>query len=133
MIDPENTSGLGYGAVGIAFGPDGNLYVSDYTGEAIRRYDGLTGAANGDFTTGVTNTYHVAWEPAVQVNIVPNSAPVVSLVSSPLSYLENDPATVMDSGATVSDVDPADLDTGTLTVSVSVNASTNDDLTIRPG
>ena len=40
------SNGLGK-AWDVAFGPDGNLYVSDYTYKKIRQYDGTTGAAMG--------------------------------------------------------------------------------------
>ncbi len=40
---------------------------------------------------------------------------------------------MIDATATVTDVDSADFDTGTLTVNVSVNGTANDDLTILPG
>lgn len=40
------SNGLGK-AWDVAFGPDGNLYVSDYTYKKIRQYNGTTGAAMG--------------------------------------------------------------------------------------
>ena len=36
---------------GIAFGPDGNLYVADSPNDSIRRYNGATGAFIDDFVT----------------------------------------------------------------------------------
>jgi sugar lactone lactonase YvrE len=37
---------------GLAFGPGGSLYVVDQIGEAIRRYDEVTGAFQSNFITG---------------------------------------------------------------------------------
>ncbi|MHB9038744.1 MAG: Vgb family protein [Armatimonadota bacterium] len=38
------------GAYGLAFGPNGNLFVSGYWNHAIKQYNGLTGAYVSDFT-----------------------------------------------------------------------------------
>jgi hypothetical protein len=37
---------------GLVFGPDGNLYVADTVGSAVRRYNGTTGAFIDDFIPG---------------------------------------------------------------------------------
>jgi hypothetical protein len=37
---------------GLAFGPDGNLYVSGFVSNNVVRYNGLTGAAIGVFASG---------------------------------------------------------------------------------
>jgi DNA-binding beta-propeller fold protein YncE len=42
---------------GIAFGQDGNLYVSDITLGAVLRYDGRTGAFLGTFSSGLTLSF----------------------------------------------------------------------------
>ncbi|MGI8436705.1 MAG: Vgb family protein [Chthoniobacterales bacterium] len=42
---------------GIAFGPDSNLYVSDVNLGAVLRFDGLTGAPLGTFSSGATLTF----------------------------------------------------------------------------
>jgi hypothetical protein len=57
--------------------------------------------------------------------------PVLTLPGGALVYQENDAATVLDAGATVTDVDSADLDTGTLTVELTVNGSADDRLELR--
>ncbi len=36
----------------VAFGPDGNLYVSSFFTHDVKRYDGQTGAFMGNFTSG---------------------------------------------------------------------------------
>jgi len=48
-----------------------------------------------------------------------------------LNYPENDPATVIAGGATVTDPDSADFDTGTLTVGFTANGTAADQLAIR--
>ncbi|HEX3071201.1 MAG TPA: Ig-like domain repeat protein, partial [Thermoanaerobaculia bacterium] len=59
-----------------------------------------------------------------------NDAPVVTLPGGALTYTASDAATVIDSGATVTDADSTDLASGTLTVSLT-NATTDDRLEIR--
>ncbi len=59
-----------------------------------------------------------------------NDAPVLTLPGGSLSYTENDPATIIDAGATVSEVDSADFDGGTLTVNFSTGGTTVDQLAI---
>src|SRR5262249_9336083 len=65
------------------------------------------------------------------IAFAPNDDPVISLPGGDLSYTENDPATVLDSGAIVTDNASPDLDTGTLTVSFTANGSTDDRLEIN--
>jgi sugar lactone lactonase YvrE len=45
---PAGSGGLSAGR-GLAFGPDGNLYVTDLFNDRILRYDGITGASTGVF------------------------------------------------------------------------------------
>jgi hypothetical protein len=58
------TSGntLGY-AYGMAMGPDGNLYVSDYAARDVVRYDGGSGAFQGVFATTTQLPYGIAFGP----------------------------------------------------------------------
>ena len=57
---------------------------------------------------------------------VTNSAPVVTTTGTPLAYTENQAATAIDAGLTVSDVDNANL-TGA-TVSISANYANGQDV-----
>src|SRR6267142_1262250 len=48
---PAGSGGL-QGTGAYIFGPDGNLYVSDFIAHVVRRYNGMTGASMGVFTSG---------------------------------------------------------------------------------
>ena len=63
----------------------------------------------------------------IQLNITPvNDAPVIITTAAPLAYTENDPATAIDPGLNVSDVDNTNL-TGA-TVTISANYANGQDL-----
>jgi len=50
--------------LGMAFGPDGHLYVPSFFGNAIQKYDGTTGAYLGDFVPGggpLTQPRQILW------------------------------------------------------------------------
>lgn len=47
----------------LAFGPDGNLYVSEYFGTTVRVYDPATGARLDDAVTGLTSASGLAFGP----------------------------------------------------------------------
>ena len=64
---------------------------------------------------------------SVVINVAPvNDPPVVTTTAPPLSYTENQTATVVDAGVTVSDVDNASLSSAT--VAISVNYAAGQDL-----
>ncbi|MCA9179762.1 MAG: hypothetical protein KDB14_35140, partial [Planctomycetales bacterium] len=56
--------------------------------------------------------------------------PVVGLAAGPVAFTEGDPATLIDTSATVIDLDSADFDTGTLTVEFTANGAAEDSLVI---
>ena len=58
-------------------------------------------------------------------------APTVSLPGGVVNYTENDPPTVIDVTATVSDPDSANFDGGTLTVDFTASGTANDRLSIQ--
>ncbi|MDC1143097.1 Ig-like domain-containing protein, partial [Planctomycetota bacterium] len=92
----------------------------------------LAADANGAATVSVTLDDGVGGSagPAtfnITVTAV-NDAPVVVFSTTALSYTENDSATVIDSGATVTDIDSADFSGGSLTITGSGLAE--DDLSI---
>jgi len=57
-------------------------------------------------------------------------APTIALPGSTLTYVENNPATVLDSSATVIDTDSPNFNTGNLTVSFAANGTAADRLAI---
>jgi len=66
------------------------------------------------------------------INVAPaNDDPSLTLPSSALDYDENDSATPIDTGATVSDDDSINFDTGSLTVSLTTNGTSNDQLGVE--
>ncbi len=82
---------------------------------------GNTGAGGAQSDTDVIN-----------INVgTPNVDPTLTLTGGSLSYTENDPATVIDGGVTVSDPDSADFSGGQLTVFLSGNGTSFDQLAIR--
>jgi len=60
-----------------------------------------------------------------------NTAPVITLPGGALNYTENDPATIIDAGATVTDADSPDFDTGTLTIDFAAGGTLNDRLAVQ--
>ena len=77
----------------------------------------LSGGGNLNITYGSTSSVLSVNEP-----------PAISLPGGGLAYTENDGTAVIDSGATVSDIDSTDFDTGTLTVDFMANGTANDRL-----
>ncbi len=71
-----NAGGLS-SAAGVEFGPDGNLYVSDQNANAVRRYDGTTGAYIDDYIApgGVPGPAYMVFTADHQVTVGTNAAP----------------------------------------------------------
>jgi streptogramin lyase len=63
---PPNSGGLN-GATGLAFGPDGNLYVGSFNTNTVNRYNGTTGAFIDIFVSagsgGLNGTHHLSFRP----------------------------------------------------------------------
>ena len=60
-----------------------------------------------------------------------NDKPVVTTSASTVGYTENATPVIIDSGATIFDVDSPDFDTGKLTAKISANSQTTDRLGIE--
>ncbi|MEH2462372.1 FG-GAP-like repeat-containing protein [Nostoc sp.] len=69
--------------------------------------------------------------PSATLTIAEPVAPVISLPSNSISYTENSDATVLDLGATVSDTDSPNFNTGNLTVRFASGGTADDRLSIR--
>lgn len=63
--------------------------------------------------------------------IAVNDAPIIGAFTPDISYVENAVALLLDSNATVTDVDSADFADGVLTVSLTANGHVDDRLSIR--
>lgn len=66
FVDTGDRTGARY-AVGIAWGPDGNLYVATQNTAGVQRYNGTTGAFMDDFVPpgsgGLTAPFHISFTP----------------------------------------------------------------------
>ena len=62
-----------------------------------------------------------------------DTPPVITTPGAAVNYLENDPATIIDANATVSDIDSLNFFQGTLTVSISAGGEASDQLEIVEG
>ncbi len=66
-----------------------------------------------------------------EITPVNNVDPVITLSAGVLNYTEQDPATIIDAAATLTDPDSADFDGGLLRVDLDTTGSVNDRLAIR--
>ncbi|MGB5279554.1 MAG: DUF4347 domain-containing protein [Gammaproteobacteria bacterium] len=67
-------------ATGLAFGPDGQLYVSSLDNEKVLRYDGITGEVFADDGPGgLEKPVYLAFTPDHQVTVTGNQAPTISI------------------------------------------------------
>jgi hypothetical protein len=80
---------------------------------------------DGGPNNGVSNT------PTDTVTVAPSTAPVITIASGSLGYTENDPLTVLDGGATVTDVDSPDFTGGKLTIDFAAGGTADDRLVFR--
>ncbi len=108
-------------ATGLTFGPDGWLYVGDYSDGQVLRYDGISSseifvAANAG---GLTKTEYLSFTPSHQVLVTANNNPVFTATGA-FSVDEN--AAV---STTVGDVDANDGDGGGTDVGINYTITAN--------
>lgn len=134
MFVTTNLGGLDQPS-GLAFGPDGHLYVADYRNDLILRYDGNTGAFIDTYVSagsgGLDQPTFTTFLPLHQVSVNANTPPIIDLPNGTLAYSENSPPAIIDAAATLSDPDSLDFDTGTLTVDFTTGGTASDRLNIR--
>ncbi len=122
-------------AGGLAFGPDGQLYVSSHDNGKILRYDGAIGEVFADDGAGgLEDPAFLAFTPDHQVTIDSNNAPTATNLSTTSPYNEGD-ASVAISDIVVSDVDGGETVTATLTLANTTTGSlsSNDGATYTAG
>lgn len=88
------------------------------------------GADSFTFTANDGTVDSAAATVGIDVTPVDDAPAIENVESGALAYTENDPATAITSAATVSDVDSANFDTGTLTVDYSAGGTPSDRLEI---
>ena len=122
------SGGLGE-SIGLEFGPDGNLYVSNFTQDEVLIFDGTSGALIGNYVTtgsgGLDGPTSLVFAPNQQVTVV-SPAPVLDLdandssasgIDFTTSWTEDaGPVAIVDSDATLSDPDSANLSSLTITI-----------------
>ena len=91
--------------------------------------DTLTITTNDQGNTGSGGAQSDTDTVAITVNSV-NDAPVIGGMNGTLAYTENQTAQIIDSSVTVSDIDSANFNGGSLTVSFTANGTTADQLAI---
>ena len=100
-----------------------SVTVGDFNG------DGKLDLAAANFRS--TNVSVLLNAPSATLTIAEPAAPVISLPGNSISYTENSAATVLDLGATVSDTDSPNFNTGNLTVRFASGGTADDRLSIR--
>jgi hypothetical protein len=108
-------------AYGISVDSSDNVYTTGY----------FQGTADFDPGAGVVNRTSVGSPDGFLSKLSQNRAPTVTVAAAALSYTENDPATLIDTTASVSDSDSLNFDTGTLTVSYTAGGTVDDRLAIQ--
>src|SRR4030095_14111268 len=75
FVDTGDRSGSRY-AVGLAWGPDGKLYVATQNTAGVQRYNAKTGAFMDDFVPagsgGLTAPFHINFTSVTPVNHLPD-------------------------------------------------------------
>ena len=104
------------------FSADGSF---EYTPDAdFNGVDSFTYLANDGTTDSNIATVTITVNPI-------NDPPTISLPGGPVNYSEGDPATLIDAAATVGDPDSADFAGGSLTITLTANATVDDRLAIE--
>ena len=113
-------------AAGVDFGPDGHLYVADQDGDAIRRYDGTTGAYIDDYATGINGPAYMEFTADQRITVAAAVAPTVDLDADDSAAAGVDFATgwtegggstlIADADAVLSDSDSTNLESLTVTI-----------------
>jgi hypothetical protein len=122
----------GISAANMATLIDGMTYrhTGDDPGSASRVVTLTSVRDTGGTSNGGSDTTSLNISSTVSITPV-NDAPQIALPGGALSYTENDNPKVIDSGATATDVDSANFDTGKLTVDFSAGGTADDRLAIR--
>jgi hypothetical protein len=94
--------------------------------------DDPSGSSRTVSFTATDNLSGTSFPATKTINVAPaNDGPSLTLPSAALDYDENDSATPIDAGATVTDDDSLNFDTGSLTVSLTTNGTSNDQLAVQ--
>ncbi len=126
--------GLSY-AVGLAFGPDGRLYVSDQNADAIRVYHGTTGASLGDHVPagggGLNSPTYITFAASHQVTVAAtaNDQPAFGNLDGTPAHTEGGSPVVLDGNVQVTDAELSAADNfsgATLTLVRNGGASAQD-------
>ena len=112
---------------GIAFGPDGHLYVGDQDGDAVLRYDGTSGNYIDDYVPtgvgGLDGSAYLAFEADHQVTIVySNTGPTIESTIGTQNLTEDFASYTIDLNAAFADVETTDAN---LVFSVAGNTNIN--------
>jgi VCBS repeat-containing protein len=115
------------------FAPNADFSGTVTNAITFRAWDQTSGAEGQkvDTTTnGGTTAFSVTTDTANITVVVANDAPSIADLGGPLNYTENSAATIIDSTVTVTDIDSANFNAGSLTIAFSSNGTSADQLSI---
>ena len=102
----------------------GNTFIGSNKGESLF-FEGLIDEARvfdralsgGEISTLAASAVYLSDSDTLTINVDPgNDVPTITLPGTTVDYTENDPATIIDATATISDVDSANFDGGEVRV-----------------